>query len=297
MNHTYEVEHGLGDWMAIEKTPLAISGRVFLVEALRAWAKLSFSDKEKATATAMIRKELREFEHRFLSNETGDISNNGSASTQAGQAFSLYYNMISKAGLPRVSESLVRAVEKRKRHIATGMFGVLPLFEALASINRMDLAWDIVTQTTYPSYGYMLENNATTIWESWFLSNSTSSQAFALSHNHPMFSGVASWMLSHIGGVRIAKDAIGADRIIFAPSSPVTSNLKHASTVLDTARGKASCEWKCQTDGTMFIEIACPVNTRGVVVLPDGSAPKAIRGGRYRFRARAPLCQRLVSTF
>lgn len=291
INHTYEVERGLGDWCALDKVPVAISGRIFLVEALRAWILLADSDDEKVATRERLQQELVAFDSRFVSESNGDISINGSHATQAGQALALYYDMIAETRLPLVVESFVRAVERSDRHITAGMFGVLPLFEALTMINRTDLAWDIAMQRSYPSYGYMLDNNATTIWESWAFSDSR------YSHNHPMFSGVASWMTSHIGGIQVAHDAIGSDRLIFAPKPPVTSGLRYARTILDTARGRASCEWQCQMDGTVAVDIVCPVHTRGLVILPDGSDPISVRGGKYHFKASAPACQAEVAIF
>lgn len=52
------------------------------------------------------------------------------------------------------------------------------------------------TQTDYPSFGYMLSQNASTIWESWFWSDNT------YSHNHPMFGSVSQWLLQSLAGMR-----------------------------------------------------------------------------------------------
>lgn len=284
-NHPSEVERGLGDWMATDKLPVAISGRIFLILALRAWSVLTDSEMERATTIKRTRDELKQFSMRFISNKTGDVTIDGSHPTQSGQAMALFYHLVPQSMKKMVVQGLLRAVDKSDRHITTGMFGVLPLFESLTMHNRSDLAWDIAVKTTFPSYGYMIENNATSLWESWFYSNGT------FSHNHPMFSGVSAWIVSHIGGVRIAKDAIGSDRILFAPNPPINSNLRFATVSLETPRGKASSHWNCQSNGKMNIEIRCPVNTRGVVVLPNQSEPIFIRGGIYRFHVPAALCE------
>lgn len=284
MNHTYEVEHGLGDWMATDKLSTVISGRVFLIESLRAWAFLADSADEKVAALKRAHEELRNFDNRFVG-DNGDVVVDGSQPVQSGQSMALLYNLIPNSKRHLVAESLVRAVERSQRHITTGMFGVIPLFESLSAMNRSDLAWDITMQKTYPSYGYMLENNATTLWESWFFSNDR------FSHNHPMFSGVASWMAGHLGGIRVSKGAVGSDRLIFAPTPPAKSGLRFVNSSFDTKRGKASSHWECQMDGTMIIRIKCPVNTRGIVLLPDGSNPRHIRGGIYNYHiAATQLC-------
>jgi alpha-L-rhamnosidase len=286
LSHTEEVENGLGDWMATDKVPVAISGRVFLIEALRAWAVLTDSKQEQLAVLMQVYDEVKAFESRFMNEENGDIVWQGSHPSQSGQAMAIFYNLIQSPKLQSlVAESLVRTVEAAQRHITTGMFGIRPLFEALSTINQTDLAWDIVMQTDFPSYGYMLKNNATTIWESWFFSDNTYSQ------NHPMFSGVVSWMLSHIGGISIAKDAIGADRLIMAPRPPDSSDLTYAHMSLETARGHAICRWKCVANGTMDLSIHCPANTRCLVKLPDGSSPIEVGGGRFSYHVAVSACQ------
>ena len=54
---------------------------------------------------------------------------------------------------------------------------------SLAEAGKTDLAYNSIATETYPSYGYMLNNNftnATTIWESWPFSDNT------FSHDHPV---------------------------------------------------------------------------------------------------------------
>jgi hypothetical protein len=73
-------------------------------------------------------------------------------------------------------------------HSQVGGFGMKWLLMALADAGLGEAAYTVMNLTTYPSFGYMLDGNvngmanATTIWESWFTSDST------YSHNHPMFS-------------------------------------------------------------------------------------------------------------
>ena len=76
------------------------------------------------------------------------------------------------------------------------MFCVRHLLLALSDGGFVDDAYGTVNREDYPSYGYMLKQNATTIWESWFFSNDT------FSHNHPMFSSVAVWFQQVLAGIR-----------------------------------------------------------------------------------------------
>jgi len=71
-------------------------------------------------------------------------------------------------------------------------------------------AYEALTKTTYPSYGYMMSNpdaNATTVWESWFFSDNT------FSHNHPMFGSAEVYLMQALGGIQPHPSAIGFDKV------------------------------------------------------------------------------------
>ena len=280
------IENGLGDWMAVDKTSTTITGRAFLFANLRAWSLLAKSREDSAKARKKALVARRQFIDMFVNYTTGEVTWNGSSPTQAAQAMALYYDLIPRSIIGGATATLVETIEARDNHLSTGMFGTTWLFETLGSIERSDLAWKIATQTTYPSYGYMLKSKATTIWESWFFSNDT------YSHNHPMFSGVARWIVGNIGGVRIDEsNSIGGDRILFAPTRPSESNLTNAEATLVTARGKARCSWICSHEGTMIVSISCPFNTRGTVLI-EGNPPVLIGAGNYSFVVATPQCDR-----
>ena len=87
------------------------------------------------------------------------------------QALPLYHNWVPASHLDKARDVLIGNV-LAKQHQETGLFCTGPLYAVLSRL-RPDLAVQIATQVTYPSYGFMLQNNATTIWESWFFSNNT----------------------------------------------------------------------------------------------------------------------------
>ena len=186
--------------------------------------------------------------------------------------------------IDKVRSSFLATITSRNNHLSTGMFGTPWLFKALASLNRSDIAWKILSQTDFPSYGYMLQENATTLWESWGFSNDT------LSHNHPMFSGAVPWILGSIGGTQIDEaNSVAGDRLIFAPLRPAGSDLTHSKATVTTSRGTASCSWRCSQGGMFHVNISCPVNTKGTVVI-HGIPPFVITGGNYQFSFPTNQC-------
>jgi hypothetical protein len=56
------------------------------------------------------------------------------------------------------------------RMVSVGFVGVRYIFEALAKVNRTDVALKMLAVTEYPSFGYCIANpieNATSLWESY----------------------------------------------------------------------------------------------------------------------------------
>lgn len=91
-----------------------------------------------------------------------------------------------------------------------GMFGIKWFLMSLADAGETDLAYKSIATETYPSYGYMLNNNytnATTIWESWPFSDNT------FSHDHPMFGSVEVYFMQALGGIQPHPAAKGFDKV------------------------------------------------------------------------------------
>jgi alpha-L-rhamnosidase len=125
------------------------------------------------------------FNREYWDEKAGGYGSNN----QSANSFALFLGVVPKDRTARVVESLVKDVAEHGGHLTTGNLCTKYLLEALADNDRADVAFDIVTQTTYPSWGFMMENGATTLWERW--EHMTGGQMN--SHNHPMMGSVSAW--------------------------------------------------------------------------------------------------------
>lgn len=151
-------------------------------------------------------------------------------------------------------------------HMTAGLFGIKWFLMALADGGLNDLAYDVITSTTYPGYRWMMHNeyaNATTLWESWFVSDNT------FSHNHPMFASSEVWLVQSIGGLQPHPAAKGMDRILIKPSPP--TKLQNASLSYDTPRGRVTIAWSRQAGGKLLVETTVPPNVLATVHIPSRS--------------------------
>src|SRR5579863_7842435 len=109
--------------------------------------------------------------------------------------------------------------------------------EALTKIGRTDLAYDLATHTTYPSWGYMVSKGATTLWELWQEKTGPSMN----SHDHAMFGSVGAWFYRALGGINLEKDGAGYAHIRIEPQ--IVRDLTSASASIETIRGTVSSSW------------------------------------------------------
>jgi alpha-L-rhamnosidase len=130
-----------------------------------------------------------------------------------------------------------------------------------------DQAWQLITNRTFPSWGYMLENGATTIWERWdgYVKGRGFQDPGMNSFNHWAFGAVGEWMMRHLGGINPDEEQPGFRHFIVQPR-PVKS-LPWAKATYDSVRGPISTSW-ANTPGNFTLDVQIPPNTTATVILP-----------------------------
>jgi len=134
----------------------------------------------------------------------------------------------------------------------------------LTNLGRSDLAYDLAVQTTYPSWGYMVERGATTLWELW----QEKAGPAMNSHDHIMFGSVGAWFYNALGGINLGPDSVGYQRIRIAPQ--IVEDLHSVSASVETIRGTVSSSWS-HSPGVITLEVNVPVNSDAQVVIPAES--------------------------
>ena len=144
----------------------------------------------------------------------------------------------------------------RKGHLDTGMLGTYFLLQYLQQIGRNDLLFEVVNQTTYPGWGYMLEQGATTWWEQW---NGYWSQI------HSCFTSLDGWFYQGLAGIRPDPAAPGFKKIIIKPA--IVGDLTWVKAHHDSSYGRIVSAWK--RDGeALEMDVTIPPNTTATVYVP-----------------------------
>lgn len=196
--------------------------------------------------------------------------------TQTAAVLPLAFDLVPATNRPAVFSALVTNIEHvTDRHIGTGLIGGQWLMRALTDGGRPDLAYTLATNRTYPSWGYMVDQGATTIWELW---NGNTADPAMNSGNHMMLVGDLNiWLFESLAGIAPDPAAPGFERIIMKPRP--LGDLTWVTASHDTIRGRVCSEWRIENSVFRW-SITVPVNSTAVAWVPARQASQVTEGGR-----------------
>ncbi len=163
--------------------------------------------------------------------------------------------------------------------VSCGVIGISWLMHTLTDMGRSDMAWQLATNSGYPSWGYMAEKGATTIWELW---NGDTANPAMNSGNHVMLLGdLISWLFEDVAGIN--HDNSGFKHIVLKPDFTV-DDMNQVNGSYKSVYGTIVSNWK-KSKGMVIWDVEIPANTTADVYLPDGTIKK-IGSGKYHFEVK-----------
>lgn len=247
------------------KTEGAVLSTTFfyrLLQLMSKFATLNGFDNDRKEFDELALKIKNAYNEKYLNKETGEYSNN----TVTANMLSLMLGLTPPEYEEKVFANAIKKTEVDfNSHVSTGLVGIGYLMRGLTKYGRPDLAYKIATNRTYPSWGYMIENGATTIWELW---NGNTADPSMNSHNHVMLLGdLLTWYYESLAGISTDKDIVGFKKINMNPIFPTGLDFVKAS--YESVYGKIGSEWK-KSNGTVEWKIEIPANTSAEITLPQG---------------------------
>ena len=168
--------------------------------------------------------------------------------SEGAQAFALWLEILPEEVRQNAADILAADLVARDYKFTTGNLCTRYMMDMLAKYGHMDKAWTLLTKETYPSYGYMIQNEATTVWERFELKKNPGMN----SHNHPMYGAVGYFFYAWIAGVTPVEP--GWKKIRIAPVLPEGLHSAHA--VVETVLGEVSVRWSDRYDKKrLFVQI------------------------------------------
>ena len=183
--------------------------------------------------------------------------------TQTSYVVALYTKMAPESLEPLLVDKLVKDIEARDWHLSTGFLGTPFLLFTLADHGRSDVAYRLLLNDTYPSWGYMLSKGATTWWERW---NGDTGDPSMNSYNHYAFGSVVAWVYRYAAGIDTLPNSPGFKEIVIHPH--LDSRMTAARAEYDSIYGKIISDWKGTDAGPFSLSVTVPANTSAKVFLP-----------------------------
>lgn len=199
----------------------------------------------------------REAFHRTFYHPESATYGDGSQTTAV---LPLAFGLVPADCRQNVAESLIRRIRQVDgKKLDTGIYGTRYIGEVLCDLGEVDLLLEMYTQPDYPGFGYMKSCGATTLWEQWRFKGGMNS------HNHAMFAGGASWLYSHLAGIR--PDRPGYASILVQPVFPKKLNFLNARR--RTPHGDVTVDWK-RVGSEINLRVVAPNEVPTRLKLPDG---------------------------
>ncbi len=206
---------------------------------------------------------IRDAFNRAYVDEDGRIAGD----TQAGYALALYFDLLKNSRKAGALQRLLNRIEDYHGHLSTGIHTTPMAMMVLSANGRHDKACELISLTDPPSWGYMISQGATTLWERW--DGAIAGRGFAdpgmNSFNHFMFGAVGEWVWRMIVGLNPDETAPGYQHVVISPRPG--PSFTWARGTYASIRGPISICWKTEED-TFSLDITLPPNTRATVMLP-----------------------------
>jgi len=185
--------------------------------------------------------------------------------TQTAYVLALVSGILEGEQAQRAADHLVADISSRGWRLSTGFVGTKDLMLVLAMIGRNDVAYRLLQNDTFPSWGFTIRQGATSIWERW--DGWTPEKGFQdpgmNSFAHYAFGAVYQWIVENAGGIR--SEGPGYRDLVIAPQPGGT--LTWARTGYRSVAGQISTSWKI-AGGKMTMGVVIPANTRATIRLP-----------------------------
>ncbi len=268
-NPNYIRRNALGnnyaDWLAPDQnTPKDLIATAY-------WALIAREMVEMATAlhrTADIDKYQYQYDQITAAYRTAFVRRDGSVAgnTQTAYLATIFTGIEPSSLRANMVDRLVRDIEAHGNHLTTGFLGTPFLMFVLDENSHSDLAFRLLLEDTYPSWGYMVKKGATTWWERW---NGDTGDPAMNSYNHYAFGSVMAWVYSRAAGIDTDARGPGYHHLTIQPHFDPALPQLHIE--YDSAYGVIVSDW--QESGHRFA-ITIPANTTATVRLPKNKTER-----------------------
>ncbi|AIY41690.1 Alfa-L-rhamnosidase [Collimonas arenae] len=269
-------ETGYGDWLNInDETPKDLIATAFFAHSAAIVAKAArILGKDPAPYEELFAKIRNTFNSSFVLTDGKLVSD-----TQTAYVLALSMDLLPTSLRKSAADRLVDLIKNKDWHLATGFLGTPQLLFALSENGYTDVAYRLLLQTSFPSWGYQIDKGATTMWERWdsIKPDGAFQDESMNSFNHYAYGSVGEWMYQNIAGIRLGSP--GFQKIVIRPSPD--DKVRNANSRYDSPYGPIEVRW--MEDGEhLSLDASIPVNTDAEIWVPTLKKRK-IKGDGAQF--------------
>ena len=251
---------GLGDWVPVkDKTPKELTSSIYyFVDAtiLSKTAKLLGKNDDYINYSQLANKIKNAINNKYLNTETAIYGSGFQTELSA----PLYWGIVPEELKLKVAANLAKKVRQDDKHLNVGLLGTKSILNALSENGYEDLAYEIATQETFPSWGWWIKNGATTLYENWDINSKHD-----ISKNHIMFGEIGAWFFKGIGGIFPDSNASGFKNVILKPH--FVKGLEYFNASHTGPYGDIISNWKRNKENSVDYHVVIPPNSTATLYL------------------------------
>ncbi len=267
-----------GDWLSIKadtpKNLLATAYWAYDAGLMAKMAKVIGRSSEASYYEELFQNIRQAFQREFVLPD-GRIK----GETQTGYLLALAMDLVPEGLRARSAEHLVENIKQRDWHLSTGFVGAGYLLPVLSQMGYSDVAYRLLLNETFPSWGYSIKQGATTIWERW--DGWTEEKGFQNpgmnSFNHYAFGSVGEWLFRFVAGIDLDPEVPAYQRFKIQPH--VDGGLEYARAEYNSIHGKIVSAWRLE-NGKLIMNVTIPANTSAFVYVPAEDMSRVTESGK-----------------
>ena len=261
--------------LLVGATPQPLISTAFYYFYCRLLEKHARRMRKEADAAqfASLGEKVREgFLRRFFDARTKSYTSR----TQTSYVLPLAFGLVREEHKAAVVGNLAEDVMKtHDGHPTVGFMGAQWLLTVLSENGRHDTAYKLITQTTRPSWGYMVSRGATTMWERW--DHDTADPGMTGESQYFMGADIVGWLFRSLAGIGGDAERPGFRHLVLRPLP--AGDLKWVKASFRSLYGPITSEW--EIGGTKLAwRVVVPPNTSATAYVPTTDAAAVTESGK-----------------
>jgi alpha-L-rhamnosidase len=247
---------GLGDWVSIVQTPVEITSTGYyyhdavLLSGMAGILGYTADEAEYALLAQSIR---NAFNDKYLDSET----NRYKVQTQTAISCALFQGLVPETARDQAVDDLVALIVNNNYHPDFGLLGSKYVINVLREAGHNDIAYRMISNTGYPSWGHWITRGANTLWEDW---------DGGASLNHIFLGDFTTWYFKALGGINIDPASPGFRHFFLQPV--FADDLSYSECSYNGPNGKIVSNWK-RDGGSIIMDVVIPPNSEATFIAPE----------------------------